>query len=208
MNLNICLMVVIAINLISCGGGAPKLGGQIDRMGRPAINTALNKTFTADATRDPAEDTYNATDNAKSVADFKTEFAANLAIYDSLVDEGSDGNACGDNPLTNRSATGTNTTLATGAGRYALLAAVLADDQLYINSGAGGTCNQYLAAELVVMGVSSLSTDCGGRTPTMDVIKTTYSAVAAGAATGVDDGVVADTVTQSNSEYPFLAAAQ
>src|SRR5438045_6193332 len=46
------------------GGGPPAppaLGAQIDRMGRPAINTALNNTFNADAaSKGKAKDAYNA----------------------------------------------------------------------------------------------------------------------------------------------------
>lgn len=181
---------------------ATTLGVQIDREGRAAINTAVNKTFASDVNRGNAEDSFNQTDNSSSVAEFSSEIASNLAIYDALVDDNNDGNACGDNAITNRVEVGSNTSLASGADRYSLIAGVLADDQLYINSAAGGNCNQYLAAEITVLG-TDLSNDCGGRTPSMDVIETTYSVVAAGSPNGVNDGVTADDVAASTS-FPFL----
>jgi len=199
------LFIASALGCSSDGNG---LGTQIDRMGRPAANTALNNTFTDDATRGAAENVYNETSSANGSA-FIEEIANNLAIYDSLVDEANDGNACGDNPLTNR--VGAETAeLATGAGRYTFLATVLADDELYINASTSGgsesgQCTQYLAAGLTVLGVD-LGNDCGGRAPTYDVIDVTYSAVAAGGVSGVGDGVDADDATHSDSVFPFLAA--
>ena len=96
-----------------------------------------------------------------------------------------------------------------GAQRYSFLATVLGDDQLYLNSASGGAeagqCNQYLSAEVGAIGVTGLEADCGGRTPNHDVIMATYSAVAVGALTGVDDSVAADSVQHSNTEFPFLA---
>ncbi len=182
------------------------LGSQLDRMGRPAINTAVVSTFAADGPRGEAEDAYNATNNDNSPAEFAAVIAQQLAIYDALVDEGSDGNACGDNPVTNRAAPGGDATLATGATRYGLVATVLADDQIYVNSAAGGVCNQYLAAEITVLG-TDLSADCGGRTPSMDIIATSYSVLAAGVPGGVDDGVTAPNGPVSDT-FPFLGAPQ
>jgi hypothetical protein len=191
-----------------CSSDGDGLGTQIDRMGRPAVNTALNNTFTDDATRGAAEDTYNETKSSNGDR-FIAEIAGNLAIYDALVDEGGDDNACGDNPLTNRVGAGT-AELATGDNRYTFLATVLADDELYINASISGgsdagQCTQYLAAELTVLGVD-LGNDCGGRTPTYDVIDVTYSAVAAGDVAGVGDGVPTDDASQSDTVFPFLAA--
>src|SRR5687767_5753278 len=63
----------------------PTIGAQIDRMGRPAVNTAVNKTFAGGAARDPARDTYNADkDNAGWAAKYTAEVAGNLAIYDGV----------------------------------------------------------------------------------------------------------------------------
>jgi hypothetical protein len=166
----------------------PTLGAQIDRMGRPAINTALDKTFSADTTRDPAEDAYNADTNKSGWgASYKATFAAQLAILDSL-----DG-TCGNQLLAGPA----------GAGRYDTLAGALADDQLYVNS-AGTTCTQYLAVEADATAVLHNS-DCGGRKPEYDVIETTYSALAAGMLTGVDDGVTNDSTFKAS--FPYLGDA-
>ncbi|MEM7645656.1 MAG: hypothetical protein AAF203_01990 [Pseudomonadota bacterium] len=210
-SLKMTLKIVSSIAALAFVTGCDSDGGssvsnQIDRMGRPAINTALNQTFTDDTTRGAAEDIYNATVNVQTGSTFATTFAAHLAIYDSLVDEGADSNACGDNPFTNLAGTDTST-LATGDSRYSFVAGVLADDQLYIDSSAGGTCTQYLAAEVNVA-IGAGLTDCGGRAPTYDVMNVTYSVVAAGGLSGVDDGVdqTDDDSGLSNTTFPFLDA--
>lgn len=206
MKLRFCLLTVGTIALCSCGGNSgDDLGTQIDGMGRSAINTALIKTFTDDTTRGIAEDDFNSTPNS-SLGRFSSDMAASLAIYDALV------GTCGDNPLTNRASADPADGLASGPLRYNFLATVLADDQLYLNSSSGGAaagqCNQYLSAELGVVGVTGLESDCGGRNPLQDTIATTYSAVAIGAASGVDDGLGADNFAHSTTAFPFLAAPQ
>ena len=45
---------------------------------------------------------------------------------------------------------------------------------------------------------------CGGRTPADDVIERSYSVLAAGALSGIDDTIVGDDGVQSES-FPFLA---
>ncbi len=211
------ILTTLSISLFSCGqqrdskNKGIQLGNQIDRMGRPAVNTALNNTFTSDSTRGAAEDTYNTT-SSSSGSDFISVMAAHFAIYDSLVNEDSDGDlGCGDNAVSNRASATPGDGLATGDSRYNFLATVFSDDKLYINASTSGgsnagECGQYLAAELTVIGVTGLENDCGGRTPNYDVIETTYSAVAAGATTGVDDGISADARTHSDTVFPFLAA--
>ena len=66
----------------------PTLGTQIDRMGRPAINTALTGTFDPACTKAtcPAKDAYNANSSQASWGtDYAGGFAAYLGIYDALV---------------------------------------------------------------------------------------------------------------------------
>ncbi|HEY1554359.1 MAG TPA: hypothetical protein VGF94_05960 [Kofleriaceae bacterium] len=65
---------------------APTLGTQIDRMGRPAINTALNHVFDGSAdSKTAARDAYNADAGPSNWgATFGAEFAGNLAILDAL----------------------------------------------------------------------------------------------------------------------------
>jgi len=184
--------------------GPPALGMQIDRMGRPGVNTALTDPFgiAPGMSKDQVKDAYNAASDPATWSQFSTEIARNLAVLDAL-NSTSTTEGCG-----SQFAIGTATDGGT-ANRYSALAGVLADDRLYLNTKVGdaGTlsCTQYLAVEgnattLVPNG------DCGGRTPTYDVIDTTYSVLAAGTLTGVSDGVPTDGKTTST--FPFLAAPQ
>ncbi|HTR53246.1 MAG TPA: hypothetical protein VMJ10_21270 [Kofleriaceae bacterium] len=65
---------------------APSLGTQIDRMGRPAINTALNDVFApAGTAKTAAKDTYNqdaGPSNWQTM--FVPLFVGNLAVFDAL----------------------------------------------------------------------------------------------------------------------------
>ncbi len=165
---------------------------QIDRMGRPAINTAVTAPFADKAAHDTAQDAYNA---SASPANWKTQytsvFAPNLGILDSL-----DGN-CG-NQL---AAEGSE-----AAGAYDALAGVLADDQLYLRTDKT-TCALYLAVEADATLLTTNNGDCGGRTLTEDVIDESYSLLAVGAPSGVTDGVSgADTTARVTTTFPYLGA--
>ncbi|MEZ4364870.1 MAG: hypothetical protein R2939_01120 [Kofleriaceae bacterium] len=153
-------------------------------------NTALNHTFDGNpTTTQAAKDAWNTNDDPTTWANFTDEIANNLGILDSLDA------TCGNQLGAGASAT---------ADRYDLLAGALADDRLYVNS-ASGTCTQYFAVEVDALGVL-VNDDCGGRAPGYDVIETTYSALAAGLFTGVDDTITADDATHSATTFPFLAA--
>lgn len=183
----------------SGGGGAgggiptpPVLGTQIDRQGRPAINTAANRTFTDNPLRNAAQDAWNADANP---ADWQTNHETNvrvsLAVLDSL-----DG-TCGNQLAFNLDP-------GNGLDEYKALAAVLTNDWLTVNSAAS-TCTSYLGVEAEAL--LSATADCGGRRPTDDVVETTYSAVAAGALTGVDDGITARaSAATAQMNFPYLEA--
>ena len=95
--------------------------GQIDRMGRPAIATALIDLLTSTG----AKDRYNeSADPTTWVAEFQAEISKNLTILDSL--DGVMGNALIDADT---------------------LARVLADDVLLINTSIA-SCDDYLAVEV------------------------------------------------------------
>jgi Domain of unknown function (DUF4331) len=95
--------------------------GQIDRMGRPGINTALIDLLASTGKKDA----YNrAEDPAGWAAAFQSEMQANLAALDTL--DGTSGNA---------------------VLPAAALAGVLVDDRLQINT-AIPACDAYLAVEL------------------------------------------------------------
>lgn len=174
---------------------APVLGAQIDRMGRPAVNTAVNHTFDPGATTaGDAKDAYNSDkDPAAWVAKYREEIARNLAIYDGLDEN------CGNQIFASQDAGAT-----TNIDKYGTLASVLADDRLWLDTSAA-SCGQYLGVELKATGVIATA-DCGGRTLAYDVIETTYSAVALGAASGFDDGIAADAAKTSGATFPYLAA--
>jgi len=165
----------------------PTLKTQIDRIGRPAINTALNHVFDSTSAADTAKDAYNADKNVAGwQAAYLAEFAKNLGIFDALD------TVCG------------NQIAFAKANSYSTLAGVTADDRLYLNT-ASTTCTTYLAVEANVLGITN--TDCGGRKLTYDVIDATYSAVAVGAFTGVGDGISADSTKTGGTTFPYLAPA-
>jgi hypothetical protein len=166
----------------------PALGTQLDRAGRPAISTALIATFEADDTAGPKKDAYNADGDPAGWSDHAAEIQEQLAIYDGL--DRTCGNQLGADLDPN--------------DRYAALAGLLADDQLYVNT-ASGTCTTYLAVEADALGILATD-DCGGRLMAYDVIDTSYSVLAVGAFTGVGDGIDADDATHDPATFPFLAA--
>jgi hypothetical protein len=168
----------------------PELGPQIDRMGRPAINTALTEAFSGDdEAKGMAKDAYNAAAPG-DWSDFQAEFETSLGILDALDAE------CGNQLLAG----------AGGSSVYETLAGVLLDDQLYVNTDKG-TCGEYLGVEAEALGLVPDGT-CGGRTPNDDVIDRSYSVLAAGVLAGVGDGVDEDDRTHDLDEFPFLAEPQ
>jgi hypothetical protein len=165
----------------------PTLGTQIDRAGRSAITAALISTFDEITSRDNDRDIYNRAPQ-EDWAQFSTQIGATLAAFDGL-----DG-SCGNQILADLTET--------GPARYGTLASVLADDRLYLSSRQG-TCSQYLGAELQVTGLAP-NTDCGGRTPLYDTIDTSYTALTNDLSVVVTDGVAADNVVSSPTNFPFL----
>ena len=191
----------------STGGGfpvAPAIGDQIDRMGRPAINTALNQTFldvtttppslSTDAARAAAEDDYNANDDpATWAATYTPTFAAQLAALDSL----DSGTANGNDGCSNQLLAGDHD----DPNAYNALAGALTGDFLWVKTGAT-TCGAYLGVEASVL--ISPNDDCGGRRQSDDVIKTSYSALISGTLTTVDDGIThPDNASQAT--FPYYA---
>ena len=182
---------------------APQLGAQIDRMGRPTINTALNRGFTVpSATVTAAKDAYNQAADPSTWIAFVPQFMRSLAIVDSL-DTGicgngicevaetnancptptgdcgaaavGSGNGCGNQALYNGLAGGGGPPMAMS---YAPLAAILANDELYVDTSKTN-CVFYLAVEFTAA-TGAMNTTCGGRTPQYDVIDFTLSLAAMG----------------------------
>jgi hypothetical protein len=224
------LMLTASLACAACGGNgdhasdaqldapaafpaAPTLHAQIDRLGRPAINTALNAPFLTGTAKTAQKDAYNAvTEPAMfATAEVKTgrtiakEFAANLAIFD-VLDRGAfiTGAGCGNAALYASPASPTS---------YGTLASVLADDRLYVDTSKT-SCNAYLSLEVdVATGGAIAHTQCGGRAPSHDVIDTSYSLLISGL-NGFNsatleplshDGVSVHADT-SDTAFPFLGA--
>lgn len=175
----------------------PTLGAQIDRMGRPGVNTALQQTFTPDGTRSPAQDEYNKdNDKANWVTKYRANFAGSLAIYDGVDTQ------CGNQAFASADAG------ADGAvEKYGTLASVLADDRLWLDTGAAACGDVYLAVELNATGAVT-NTDCGGRTLKADVIATTYTALASTLASPVDDKIGRVEAKTNGTTFPYLSAPQ
>ncbi|MET0231310.1 MAG: DUF4331 family protein, partial [Rhodanobacteraceae bacterium] len=191
--------LVVAIDLDVVAKGGPMLAvwattsddtRQIDRMGRPLTGNALLGTIASEEVSDALKERYNAATPATS-APFVEEIEKGLALYD-----GFDG-TCGNAWLAEARA---------AKHRYRRLAALLADDRLWVDSSAT-TCTQFLAVERShLSGAADASHDCGGRTPTEDAIDIYRSLLANGTTRGVDDGVDRDDHDHSTSVFPFLAA--
>jgi hypothetical protein len=195
----------------------PELGPQLERMGRPAINTATVETFltqsggnlgpTTDVIRSGAEDDYNAAANGSDeAAAFIPTMALQLTVLDSL-----DG-TCGNSLAWGLNAPeGDCVDSATGEPIvcYAGLATVLSADALWVKTDYE-SCGIYLGVEADGAGIIA-NTDCGGRRPVDDVIRTTYSAVS-GAVNPADpqiflfDDEIDPPADLHPETFPFLAA--
>lgn len=199
---------------------APELGAQLERMGRPGINTATVDTFIVvtdqgivpsdNETRSDSEDAYNAAVNGSAEAEeFITTQAAQLTVLDSL-----DG-VCGNQPLWGFGAPdGACVDSATGQPIvcYGTLATVLNNDKLWVKT-TYDSCGTYLGVEAdAAAGLGSdqlpANEDCGGRRPVDDVIRTTYSVVS-GLVGGdplfaFDDGITAPADLHPDT-FPYLA---
>jgi hypothetical protein len=167
----------------------PTLGPRIDRAGRPAITAALIATFEADPdTKRRVVADYNAA--GLSNQQFTDTIKASLGVLDGL-----DGK-CGNQLLADPDP---------AADRYAPLAKVLLDDQLYLNSDRDGSVYLGVEAEFVKAAPAGGGA-AGGREPGDDVIERSYSVLAAGAFSGIDDNVPIDDPRPNPDVFPFLAA--
>jgi hypothetical protein len=167
--------------------------GQLDRMGRPLTGNALLGTLATDAVSDKLKEDYNRA-TPSTAARFVPEIEKSLGLYDAF-----DGK-CGNQLLASK--------ITTGAGRYRQLAALLADDRLWVNS-ASGVCTQLFAVEVAqLMGRTEFDNDCGGRAPTYSAANMYRSFLANGTSQCIDDGLTRDAHEQSDTKFPFLAAPE
>lgn len=192
-----------AVTAACVNPGVPALGIQIDRMGRPAVNTALTNPYdllpaAKPETSDTTKARYNAdaaTSGATLVGTWAPYVAANLAILDGL-----DGGACGNQLAYNITLGGTNMPF------YTFLSSVLASDALLIDSSKT-SCTQYLGVEATALGVAGVpANECGGRKLDYDVIDRTYSVLASGMLSGVTDNIAQTTAPLT--AFPYFAPPQ
>jgi len=176
------------------GGGAAPFMGQIDRKGRPAINTAVNATFATEAAaHETAQDDWNTNDDPSTWA---TDYAATIAGQLGILD-GLDG-TCG-----NQLAFGDPLSADPANENYEVLSLIFANDWLVINLNGGNGTAGYLGGEAQALGGNAST---GGRLLTDDVLEATYSYAIVGAATGINDGVTEPTPAVSGT-FPYLADA-
>ena len=178
---------------------------QVDRFGRPAVNTALNAPFEADSTvKDTAKGAYNSAQTTPAWQGFVAAFAGSLGVIDAL-DTTDEATGCGNQPLFNP-AEGTPTS------GYVGLAGALADDKMYVDT-TQDQCGIYLGVEAFTLGLTE-TRSCGGRVPavlavTQDPIDMSYAILAGGIGLVgmVGDGIAADDqqANVSNDTFPFLA---
>ena len=175
--------------LLAVWGDTSSAERRLNREGRPMSANALLGLLQPDDVADSLKEEYNARTPATS-GKFIPEMQRALALYD-----GFDGK-CGNQLLADPQAP--------PAARYRALAAVLADDRLWINS-ASGVCTQLFAVELASLaGHSALATDCGGRTPLYDAANV-WRALMVNGTTDFDDGLRHDDHEHSATVFPFLA---
>jgi hypothetical protein len=194
------LVVSIDLELVTAGGPLLAVSatttsedGQLDRMGRPLTGNALLGTFAPAAVSDRLKEEYNRATPA-TAASFVTQIQKSLALYDGL-----DGK-CGNQLLAD--------TKQPGPGRYYALAALLADDRLWVNS-ASSVCTRFMAVEKAQLrGDKQAAADCGGRTPNYPAVNVYRSLLVDGTSTSVDDGLSHDDQEHSSTQFPFLAPPQ
>lgn len=166
----------------------PKLGVAIDRVGRPLTANAFVGLLRPDEESDARKETYNRAP-PREWPEFIPDIQRSLGLYD-----GFDG-ACGNQWLAGRD---------DAAARYGALAALLADDRLWVDTRAT-RCTRFFAVELTSSS-NGPADDCGGRTPGDDAVDVIRSMLVDGSRTSVTDGVDRDDHVHSMTEFPFLAA--
>lgn len=191
------LVIAVDIKAIDRGGemlavwaATETLARRFDRLGRPLSKNALLGLTDPNGTGDRLKGSWNRL-NPPASGRFVDDMEKSLAFYDGL-----DG-VCGNQVLADKKTH--------SARRYRRLAALLADDRLWVNA-ASHICTQFFAVELAnLAGRKDLRDDCGGRTPLYDASNAWRSLLVQGTTTGIDDGLHRDEHEPSATEFPFLA---
>ncbi len=173
--------MVVPPDLVFVPPPVPALGAQIDRIGRPLVSTLLVDPFTTvvGLSPDQVKDQYNqaadptAWDTAfHGEIEKHTWLRGSLSLLDGLDVAANPGDGCGSwQPADDINVANPNTS------RYDFLASTFADDELWVDT-TKTSCAAYLGVERTDLGEPL--TDCGGRTPLMDVVDTTYGLLTVG----------------------------
>jgi hypothetical protein len=190
--------IVVSVDLSAVNQGGPLLAvwgatvspiRQVDRAGRPLTSTFLLAALGAAEVSQKLKDDYNGAAPA-DWARFIPAIQESLNFFDAL-----DGQ-CG-NGLLQSAAVDT-------PPRYHDLAALMADDRIWVNSASTICAEPYAVERAAKGGMPALARDCGGRTLTYSSVNVFRSLLAEGKPTGIDDGVDQDELEPSNSVFPFL----
>lgn len=189
--------IIAEIDLRSVTGGGPILAlwatttsseRQIDRAGRVLTGNALLGTIAGGDESNRLKEGYNSATPANG-EDFVAEIEKGLALYD-----GFDG-LCGNQLLAGPRP---------DPHRYRVLARMLADDRLWLNSAADH-CAILLAVETAALAGRSTASDCGGRAPSYNAVNAYRSMLVAGDYTAISDGLSRDEQPSSDTDFPFLS---
>lgn len=193
------LVVSIDVRRISKGGELLALWadttgpvGVIDRTGRPLTGNSLFATLGPKSKGDRQKEEFNRASPLRA-RKFVRELAEGLALYD-----GFDG-ICGNQwaPIVPQE---------TDKSRYDQLAALLADDRLWIDSR-WRRCTSLFAVERFRLSAAlAFKEDCGGRSLNADAANIFRSLLVDGTETRVSDGAHSDDRMHSADTFPFLAA--
>jgi Domain of unknown function (DUF4331) len=192
------IVISIDLKIVNRGGKMLAVWGttstadrQLNRVGRPLTKNALLGLFAPDDVGDQLKEGWNAT-TPETSARFIPEIQKGLVLYDAF-----DGQ-CGNQLLAEPKAAPSK--------RYLVLATLLADDRLWVNS-TSTVCTQLMAVEFTALaGKKSLKSDCGGRSPNYKAANIWRSLLVDGTNVSVDDGVEHDDHEHSATVFPFLAA--
>ena len=193
--------IVIEVDLGVVNKGGPLLAvwgttasglRQIDRAARPLTGNALLATLGSSEESNRLKEAYNAA-TPSTAQRFIPEIAKGAALYDGFDGKCGNGLAVDSRLPLDR--------------RYQEIAALLADDRLWVDSKSS-VCTELFAVERAVVATPILlEQDCGGRTPTMNAVNVYRSLLVDGSATSLDDGLSRDERPVS-PDFPFLAPAE
>ncbi len=176
--------------LLAVWGTTNSAARQIDRAARPLTGNALLATLGTAEEGNALKEAYNAATPATAQR-FIPEIAKGAALYD-----GFDGQ-CGNGLVVDRRLP--------LARRYNAIAALLADDRLWVDSRSP-ICEQLFSVERQALaGEVQLEGDCGGRTPAMNSVNVYRSLLVDGTTASLDDGLSHDDHPVSTRAFPFLA---